>query len=205
MTDLENKEVGEEETEECIDWAETQKQGKIVKTRRKKEKKEVVDYDLFIPGDNVRGTSYNQKKLTDEQKKELEEVSFNSCTNIFTNLSLAVLIAFLAFIIGFFREFGEDITSKQMIIMGITLLLTNIFIFTVYLIIANVLAPTLTLNGKNTLSFIRAMIIFVLIDLDVLIEFIIMRSLVMIIALSIFLAILIIVFTVIICINYKKK
>ena len=39
MADLENKEVEEEETEECIDWAETQKQGKIVKTRRKKEKK----------------------------------------------------------------------------------------------------------------------------------------------------------------------
>ena len=72
MADLENKEV-EEETEECIDWAETQKQGKIVKTKRKKEKKEVVDYNLFIPGNDYHDyqeTTYVRNKLTDKQVVE---------------------------------------------------------------------------------------------------------------------------------------
>lgn len=124
MADLENKEI-EEETEECIDWDETQKQGKIVKTTRKKEKKEVVDYDLFIPGE-YNSSNKSKKEDTTVEKFLYEEFESSFFSKLMDGLVLLSFVFYAIFKIYFSMAESKTISMVTMLCTISVMLLISV-------------------------------------------------------------------------------
>lgn len=124
MADLEKKEI-EEETEECIDWDETQKQGKIVKTTRKKEEKEVVDYDLFIPGE-YNSSNKSKKEDTTVEKFLYEEFESSFFSKLMDGLIILSFVFYAIFKIYFSMAEKKTISMVTMLCAISVMLLISV-------------------------------------------------------------------------------
>jgi len=122
MEDLENKEELEE-TEEYIDWDETQKQGRIVKKTRKKEKKEVVDYkfDLGRDDKDYRSSRTRPSVIEDKTPEKYAYEAFKE--SLFSKIMYGLL--FLAFLgnaaLMIYLEFakGGATDNKNLVFMAL--------------------------------------------------------------------------------------